>query len=65
MAFVREDDPADFHLQVLTHRCFFPAELEALLHHGGFEVLEQLGDFEGEPLDEIADSQVYLCRVRG
>ncbi len=64
MAFVGVDDPADFELQVLTHRCWFPAELEAVLHYEGFEVLEHLGDFEGEPLDESHDSQVLVCRPR-
>jgi len=62
MAFVGVDDPTDFHLQLLTHRCWFPAELGALLHYEGFEVLQRWGDFEGEPLDEGHDSQVYLCR---
>ena len=62
MAFIGVDDPADFQLQLLTHRCWFPAELGAILHYEGFEVLQRWGDFEGEPLDEGHDSQVYLCR---
>jgi SAM-dependent methyltransferase len=64
MAFVGVDDPSDFHLQLLTHRCWFPAELEAILHYEGFTILERFGDFEGEPLDEGHDSQVFLCRLR-
>jgi len=64
MAFVGVDDPADFHLQLLTHRCWFPAELAAVLHYEGFDVLEHLGDFEGDSLDESHDSQVLLCRPR-
>ena len=62
MAFVGKDDPSDFHLQVLTHRCWYPAELEALLHYEGFQVVQRWGDFDGEPLDESHDTQVYLCR---
>ena len=62
MAFVGVDDPSDFELQLLTHRCFFPAELRALLTYNGFEILEHLGDFDGEPLDETHDTQVLLCR---
>lgn len=64
MAFIGVDDPSDFHLQVLTHRCWFPAELAAILHYEGFEVLAHLGDFAGEPLDEGHDSQVLICRLR-
>lgn len=62
MAFVGVDDPTDFHMQLLTHRCWYPAELGALLHYEGFRVLQRWGDFEGEPLDESHDTQVYLCR---
>ena len=64
MAFVGVDDPTDFHLQLLTHRCWFPAELSAALHYNRFAVLDQLGDFAGEPLDETHDTQVYVCRKR-
>lgn len=64
MAFVGVDDPSDFHIQLLTHRCWFPAELAAILHYEGFDVLEHLGDFEGEALDEHHDSQVLVCRPR-
>lgn len=65
MAFVGVDDPTDFHLMPLTHRQFFPRELEALLHYNGFEVLETYGDFQGEALDETHDAQVLVCRARG
>ena len=46
----------------LSQRKFFPAELQALLHYSGFEVLRHYGDFAGEKLDEFAESQVLLCR---
>lgn len=42
---------------------FFPLELEALIHYNGFEVLHTQGDFDGGPLDEEAESQIYLCRL--
>ena len=48
----------------LTQRKFFPAELEALLWAGGFEVVERYGDFLGAPLDGAAESQVVVCRPR-
>ena len=65
MAFVGDGDPLDFHLTPLTHRQFYPAELEALLHYNGFTLLERWGDFERGPLDEASESQVLLCRARG
>jgi SAM-dependent methyltransferase len=46
----------------LSQRKFFPAELQALLHYSGFEILRHYGDFAGEKLDEFAESQVLLCR---
>ncbi len=48
----------------LSQRKFFPAELEALLAHGGFTVERRCGDFAGRPLDGDAESQVLVCRAR-
>jgi SAM-dependent methyltransferase len=48
----------------LSQRKFFPAELEALLAHGGFTVERRYGDFARQPLDGDAESQVLVCRVR-
>ncbi len=48
----------------LAHRQYFPQEIEALLHHNGFEVVEARGGFEGEPLDRHADHSVYVARRR-
>lgn len=47
----------------LSQRKFFPAELQALLHYSGFEVMRHYGDFAGDKLDEFAESQVLLCRI--
>jgi SAM-dependent methyltransferase len=44
----------------LAHRQFFPAELAALLHAGGFAVDERYGGFAGEPLDGESLSQVLV-----
>lgn len=49
----------------LTQRKFFPAELAALLRHAGFEVLRHDGDFDGDVLDDFAQSQVLVCRHAG
>ena len=45
----------------LSQRKFFPAELEALVAHAGFRVVERYGDFSFRPLDATADSQVLVC----
>jgi hypothetical protein len=47
----------------LSQRKFFPAELEALLAHGGFRVAERFGDFTGRPLDASAESQVIVANL--
>jgi SAM-dependent methyltransferase len=59
------DDPGDpSRVVVLTQRKFFPAELEALVAHGGFTVENRYGDFAGEPLTGEAESQLLVCRPR-
>jgi len=45
----------------LSQRKFFPAELEALVAHAGFRVIERYGDFSFRPLDGTAESQVLVC----
>lgn len=60
-------DPADgskagARVVQLTQRKFFPAELEALVAHAGFRVLERYGDFSFAPLTAAAESQVLVCQ---
>ena len=57
------DDPKEIFTQTIAHRQFFPAELEALLHHEGFEIVERYGDFSGDPLLDFAESQVILAKL--
>jgi SAM-dependent methyltransferase len=45
----------------LSQRKYFPAELEALVSHAGFRVVERYGDFAWKPLDATAESQVLIC----
>jgi len=45
----------------LSQRKYFPAELEALVAHAGFRVVERYGDFAWKPLDGTAESQVLIC----
>jgi SAM-dependent methyltransferase len=45
----------------LSQRKFFPAELEALVAHAGFRVVERAGDFSGGVLDGNSESQIIVC----
>jgi SAM-dependent methyltransferase len=49
--------------QTLTHRQWFPAELEAAMHYEGLDVVERYGDFERGPLDELSESQILVTRL--
>jgi SAM-dependent methyltransferase len=48
----------------LTHRQFFPREMEALLHYNGFEQIFFTADFTDLPLDRHVDSIVVRARPR-
>jgi SAM-dependent methyltransferase len=48
----------------LTHRYFFPQELEALLHYNGFGIESVVGDFDGAPLEPGSEYQVVRARAR-
>lgn len=45
----------------LTHRQFYPQELEALLHYNGFAISELIGDFDGAPT-ETSSTLVYVAK---
>lgn len=49
----------------LTHRQYFPVEMEALLHYSGFTVVNRFADFSDQPPDEQVDSMVVICRASG
>lgn len=46
----------------LTHRQFFPREIEALLRHAGFIDIVLTADFTDHPADRFTDSVVVSCR---
>jgi SAM-dependent methyltransferase len=46
----------------LTHRQFFPQEIEALLHYNGFADITWSADFTDAPPDSDVDSLVVSCR---
>ena len=45
-------------------RFTFPQELAALLHHNGFALLRQFGDWSLEPLSAASPSIIVVCRKR-
>jgi SAM-dependent methyltransferase len=56
-----EGAAGDSFITPLTHRQFFPRELEALLHYNGFRIEKIEGGFRGEPADRYSDSLIYTC----
>jgi SAM-dependent methyltransferase len=48
----------------LTHRMYFPAELEGLLHYNGFRLLDRYGDFGYGPLESDSEQQVCVTCAR-
>jgi hypothetical protein len=46
----------------LTHRQFFPREIEVLLRHAGFSDIVFTADFSDHPADRYTDSVVVSCR---
>ncbi len=48
---------------LLTHRHFFPRELEALLLYNGFRIERRDGDFTGGSLQADSEQQVLWCRL--
>ena len=52
------------HVGHLDMRCFFPLEMDMILHYNGFEVVSKYGNFEKELFDSDSSKQIYVCRVR-
>lgn len=48
----------------LTHRQFFPREIEALLHYNGFRDITWSADFTDAPPDGDVDSLIVMCRAK-
>ena len=44
-------------------RYTFPQELNALLHHHGFRMVQQLGNWDGAPLTQASPSIITLCTL--
>jgi len=46
----------------LNMRCFYPAELDALLHYNGLKLLKKYGDFSRAPFASGSQRQIVICR---
>ena len=57
-------DGTDLRTVPLTHRQYFPREMEALLHYNGFEQIFFTADFTDLPLDRHVDSIVVRARAK-
>jgi SAM-dependent methyltransferase len=45
----------------LNMRCFFPQELDLLLHYNGFKIVQKHGDFAKGPFTSGSKKQVVIC----
>lgn len=48
----------------LSLRYVFPQEMEALLHYNGFQVTEELGDWDSSPLTDQSQRMIFICKKR-
>jgi hypothetical protein len=46
----------------LSLRYIFPQEMEALLHYNGFEIVEQYGDFDRNPVTDESRLITLICK---
>jgi SAM-dependent methyltransferase len=61
MEFAPEGESPKFSVP-LTHRQYFPREMEALLHYNGFSEILYTADFTDQAADRSVDSIVVSCR---
>jgi SAM-dependent methyltransferase len=48
----------------LNMRCFYPAELDALLHYNGFKIVKKYGDYDRSPFTGDSQKQIVICRKK-
>ena len=56
-----ECDAPLYHCIQLSHRYFYPQEMNNFLTQNQFEILACCGSFEGEMLTEKSESMIYFC----
>jgi 2-polyprenyl-3-methyl-5-hydroxy-6-metoxy-1,4-benzoquinol methylase len=44
-------------------RCYYPKEMETLLHCCGFQVLHKFGDFDESAFSSLCKKQIYICEL--
>ena len=54
----------DIRTENLRMRCFYPQEIDALLHYNGFAIKEKLGAFTGEAFVAGLGKQIFICEAR-
>ena len=57
-------DRPDFLIVPVDLRMLYPAELEALVHHHGFDLVARHGDWDGTPFTSASLLQHLVCRPR-
>ncbi len=62
MRFIGADGTTE---RVLTHRQFYPQEMDALLHYNGFVDVRWSADFDGSELGPDSDTAVVSCGLPG
>jgi hypothetical protein len=62
MEFVPEDGSEPWVIP-LTHRQYFPCELETHFHHAGFSSVVSTSDFSEAPPDAHTDSLIVTCKI--
>ena len=51
----------DIGAKKLNMRCFFPLELEMLLHYNGFAIIAKYGDFDRSSFHSDSPKQILVC----
>jgi len=50
--------PNPYHFDL---RMFYPDTMDRLISDAGLTIFDKLGDYEGTPLSEESNLQIYLC----
>jgi SAM-dependent methyltransferase len=62
--FSRDGEP-DFRVEKLELRCFFPQELDLVMHAHGFRIEQKFGNFERKPFAKGDPKQIVVCKLPG
>ena len=48
----------------LNMRIYYPEELDNMLLYNGFEIVEKLGDFDGQSFESDSPKQLVICKIK-